>query len=73
MGAAAIAALIGVVNKTLGMMPNYEQRKRKQWYEMQLLYSQEKAKAYPDRDDDVIMELHMKIILWASAFGKESP
>jgi len=71
MVAAAIATLITIATKLLDKTPNYSQKKREQWHDLQQRYSEELKKLYPERDDDLVMNLREQIILFASTFDQE--
>lgn len=69
--AAAITTIISIVNKLLDKTPSYSQTKREQWYLLQRLYNEEVKKMYPDRDDDLVMNLREQVITFAGAFDKD--
>lgn len=71
MMAAAITTIISIVNKLLDKTPSYSQTKREQWYLLQRLYNEEVKKMYPDRDDDLVMNLREQVITFAGAFDKD--
>ncbi len=69
--AAAITTIISIIDKLLDKTPSYDQKKREQWYLLQRLYNEEVKKIYPERDDDLVMNLREQIIIFGSAFDKD--
>lgn len=68
---AAVTALLGIIDKFMDKIPDYDQKKRDQFHELKLRFEEEKKRIYPDRDDDLIMNLRDQIIAFAEDFNKE--
>lgn len=52
-------------------IPNYDQKKRNEYYNKTKQYNQEKAKTYPERDDDLLLSLKEDLFAHLDAFKKE--
>ena len=66
-----VATLITLTSKILDKTPNYEQKKKEQWSKLCLRYNDEVKKLYPDRDDDLIMNLREQIVIFSASFSEE--
>lgn len=62
---------IGVVSKVLDMLPDYDQRKRKKFHDLNKKYEFEKIKDYPDRDDERVIILRHELRNFIKAFQAE--
>lgn len=67
----AITALLGVTSKLLDKTPDYNQKKKENFFKMKNAYEAELKKEYSQRDDDMIMNLREEIVLFAGSFSKE--
>ena len=65
------ALLISVVDKLMDVLPNYDQRKRKEFYNLRQKYENEKKQSYPLRDDNKVGIYRDKLLLFMSEFKKE--
>ena len=68
---ALITVLLSIIDKTMGMMPNYSQRKKQDFYDMVSRYHAEMSLAKDARDDNYIQKLYTEIIDFAKAFQTE--
>ena len=66
-----ITLALSLGDQILKKLPNYDQKKRKDYYEKKSLYTQEKAKTYPERDDDLLLALKEDLYNHLEAFKKE--
>lgn len=66
-----ITLALSLGDQILKKIPNYDQKKRKDYYEKKSLYTQEKAKTYPERDDDLLLALKEDLYNHLEAFKKE--
>jgi hypothetical protein len=56
-------------SKLLDKMPNYDQKKREEFFKLKRDYQREKA--HPDRDDDQLLNLKDKLEAFMQAFAKD--
>ncbi len=63
--------VLSIVDKLLAKTPNYDEKKKKQFYDLKLAYVGESKKTYPERDDDLLMNLRDQLSVWIEAFDKE--
>lgn len=63
--------VLSIVDKLLSKTPNYDQKKAKEFYELKLSYVGELKKTYPERDDDLIMNLRDQLGVWIESFDKD--
>lgn len=68
---ALLSVSLSIANKLMDKIPNYDQKKRKEFYELNMRYVEEKKRVYPDRDDDLIMNLRDQLTAFLEAFDKE--
>lgn len=61
-----VTALLGAFGKALDKLPNYDQKKRKEYYELRLAYLQELQKE--KRDLDLFMNLRDQLKAFLEAF-----
>lgn len=61
-----ISAFVSALGKVLDKMPNYDQKKRKEYYELSLAYLQEMKK--DDRDLDLAMNLRDQLKTFVQTF-----
>lgn len=66
-----ITLALSLGDQLLKKMPSYDQKKKEDYYEKKTLYTQERAKAYPDRDDDLLLALREDLYNHLEAFKKE--
>jgi len=69
--ASAFTMLLSVVNKTMDMLPDYEQRKKEKFYKMQRDYSNEKNKEFPNRDDNLVGVYRDRCLQFVAVFSAE--
>jgi len=67
----AVSMLLSVVSKAMDMIPNYEQRKKKEFFKLMEDYENEKKKAYPARDDNLVGIYRDRLMLFISVFDTE--
>lgn len=60
-----IGTVIGLVDKTLDLMPDYDQRKKAEWLKLKAEYNKQIALPLPERDADLILNLKESILLYA--------
>lgn len=66
-----LLAVFSIVDKTMDMLPNYDQRKREKYHDLKKDYLEEINKVYPERDDDRILNIRDKLQLFLEDFSKE--
>lgn len=66
-----ITLALSLGDQILKKIPNYDQKKRNDYYNKKKLYNQEKAKTYPQRDDDLLLSLKEDLFTHLEAFKKE--
>jgi len=66
-----IKLALSLGDKLLEKIPNYDQKKRNSYYEKKSLYLSEVSKTYPERDDDLILNLRDDLKAFLEAFNKE--
>lgn len=66
-----IMLALSIGDKLLEKIPSYDQKKRDDYYQKKTLFSQEKAKTYPERDDDLLLSLKEDLYNHLEAFRKE--
>jgi hypothetical protein len=66
-----ITLALSLGDQILKKIPNYDQKKRNDYYNKKKLYNQEKAKTYPLRDDDLLLSLKEDLFTHLEAFKKE--
>lgn len=54
-------AALALGNAILDQIPDYDERKRKKYHELSQSYQAEKTKTYPERDDDLLLNLKEEI------------
>lgn len=64
-----IGALLGVVDKVLEAMPDYEQRKREQYFKLRKKLQEEMSRDLPD--DNLIGNLTDELKLFLESFSQE--
>jgi hypothetical protein len=64
-----IGALLGVVDKVLEAMPDYEQRKREKYFKLKKAYLEEMTRE--DGDDNLADNLRDELKLFIESFSKE--
>jgi len=69
--ASAFTMLLSVVNKTMDMLPDYEQRKKEKFHKMQRDYNNEKNKEYPQRDDNLVGIYRDRCLQFVAVFNYE--
>ena len=62
---------LSFATKLMNKTPDYDQKKRKEFYEKKLSYECEKVKSYPERDDDLILNQKSELQSFLMAFDKE--
>lgn len=70
---ATVTAAITLANRVLEQLPNYDQRKRAAYKELSETFIRETKKQYPDRDDDLIMNLRDKLQAHFEEIGNAKP
>lgn len=68
---ALLSVALSITNKLMDKLPDYDQRKKQQFHDLNLRYEQEKKKTYPERDDDLIMNLRDELSSFLSMFDGE--
>ena len=66
-----INLLLSVTDKLMDKLPDYEQRKKEKFLKMKRRYENEKAKQYPDRDDNLIGIYRDRILRFIAIFNSE--
>lgn len=62
---------LNIVSGVLDKMPDYDQRKRKQYYKLLRKYNDEISKDYPQRDDNLVVTYSSELHDFLQAFSKE--
>ena len=57
--------------KLLDKIPDYDQTKKNKFFKDSKRYLEEKSKAFPLRDDDLILNLKDELTAFMDAFNKE--
>jgi len=60
---------LSITDKLMDKMPNYEQKKRKQFYNLRSRYQEEKN--MEDRDDNLLGHYRDQLLIFLDAFDKE--
>lgn len=68
-----INLLLNVVDKTMDLIPNYDQRKKSEYRRYKTAYEEEKNKAYPHRDDNLVGVYRDRLLRFIAAFNFEIP
>lgn len=63
--------LLGVVDKVLSKMPEYDQRKKEEFYDLKKRYEDEKAKDALHRDDLTIDQCYSDLVRFCEIFRDE--
>ena len=72
MGASQILLLaMGIADKYMQTLPDYDQSKREQFYKAKKRYMDEINKEIMDRDDNLVSTYHDELLLILEAFHKE--
>lgn len=76
MGTAAIVigivdTLLSITDKVMDHLPNYEQRKKKEFRSLRMAYDNEKSKDPSQRDDNLVGVYRDRLLLFVSIFEKE--
>lgn len=72
MGVTEILGLaLSIVDQVMGMLPNYEQKKRKEFYKLKRKYEEELVKDFSERDHDLILTYQSELRDFLKAFQKE--
>lgn len=66
-----IGPAISLVDKVIARTPEYPQKKKEEWVTLKNRYNTEKSKTYPERDDDLLMNLKEQVTVFISAFSEE--
>ena len=69
--ASAFTMLLSVVNKTMDMLPDYEQRKKEKYHKLLTLYENEKSQEGWLRDDNLVGIYKNKLLRFISVFKEE--
>lgn len=64
-----LGSLFGVVDKIMSAMPNYEQRKRKEYFDLKKRYLDEITRE--DGDDNLADNIRDELQLFIEAFAQE--
>ena len=66
----AIIAL-KIAHEIMKKMPDYDQKKRSEFYKMTVRLEREWNRPYPERDDDLILNLRSEAMAFLEAFYEE--
>lgn len=66
-----VTTTISLADKALSLVPNYDQRKKKKFYELKERYENEFRKDYPERDDNLIDHYRNDLLCHIQAFSSE--
>ena len=67
----AVTMLLSVVEKTMDFIPNYEQRKKKEYRTLRTAYENEKKKAWDDIDDNLVGIYRDRLMLFIAIYNNE--
>ena len=65
-----VTIIISLVDKLLGKLPDYKERKQKEWSELKQDYLAEINKPLSERDADKILNMRDEILLLAKEISK---
>jgi len=63
--------LFGVVSKFMDKTPNYDQKKKQEYYDLKKEYDEQVKKDFPDRDDELISMLRDELRVLSQVFYEE--
>jgi len=63
--------LLETVNLAMKKFPEYDQRKQEEFSKLRMEFQSEITKAYPYRDDDLVLNLRDQLLLHVKAFSGE--
>jgi len=63
-----VTTLLSIVSKAMDFIPNYDQRKRKQFYEYKIAYENEKNKIPEHRDDNLVDVYRNRLLNFVEIF-----
>ena len=66
-----VGTLLSIVDKTMDLLPDYDQIKKEQFYRMRMQYENEKNKSYPHRDDNLVGVYRDRCLQFAASFADE--
>ena len=67
----AVTMLLSVVGKVMDKLPNYDQRKKEEFYKLRTKYENEKSKEYYMRDDNQLGIYRDRVMRFCSIFSTE--
>lgn len=68
---AMVTALANMTSKVMDKLPDYDQKKKEHFHDLNTRLNAERKKQYPDRDDDLIMNLRDDLVSFCLAFNEE--
>ena len=63
--------LLSVTDKLMDKFPNYDQSKKETYFELKRNYENEKAKEYPNRDDNLVGVHRNRLLRYIAIFDSE--
>lgn len=67
---ATVGTVVSLVDKALGLMPTYDQRKKAEWLDLKKEYLKQVNLEMTERDADLILNLRDAVLLFADNFAK---
>lgn len=67
----SLKLILSITDKLLAKTPDYDQKKAQEYNDLKLAYKAELTKTYPERDDDLIMNLRDQLTTWIESFNKD--
>lgn len=66
-----VKLLLSITDKLMDRMPTYNQRKKETYHKLRMKYLEEKSKAYPERDDNLVGLCRMELLEFIRTFEQE--
>ena len=66
-----ISNLLGALEEAIKLIPDYEQRKKNQYFKLKERYENEKSKEYYERDDNQLAIYRSDLMRFISVFRSE--
>ena len=67
----SIRLLLSITDKLMDRLPNYAQIKKEKYYRLRNIYLTERAKAYPQRDDNLVGIYRYELLEFLRIFEAE--
>lgn len=67
----SIKLLLSIASKVMEMLPNYEQKKREEYFNLLKTYEDEMSRDYPLRDDNKVIQYRRALLNFVAVFADE--